>query len=200
MFEFLKRCDDIRIMDYHTLSELDDNHMISFYSNCGCERVDTPIEFSPEIQKIIDDNKTYDDQRIVNGKIYANHIEYQSYIQSIVSGSQPDEILDANKTVLKLSKIKLLFDYPFNNPVMFTIRADDELVGFTLSELVDKIIKHYDLLIKINYNYNFNTLKFDDTIHNNFHSPDTNDIRIGITGIQYNKKNDVWVVQYDNYV
>lgn len=184
IMDFSIKYKEIEQKDNQTKNQLNDKYNINFHSNCGCEFI-----------------KIKDDEIKIDNKIFYPHIEYERYIKCIKKDKKYCEIYKSDDIVLEISKIKLSFDYPFNNQIIVTITADDADIGFTRYELIDKIMKYYHLLLRIEYDYDFDFLIFnEDRGSNILKSCDMFDKEIGISGIQYDKNQDVWSVIYDNYI
>ncbi len=136
-----------------------------------------------------------------DGIEYVNQVNLE-YLNKIKRGEKV-MIYNENKIVYPCFKINLLFDYPMNDSVAFECESDDKK-GFTCKELLEKVLKYYRLIQTIHYNYNFDDGTFTESV--------TSDAKlfrccmgdylynINITGLQYKKETNQWVVNYDDYV
>jgi hypothetical protein len=101
--------------------------------------------------KTMDDYNNYDSDELFDDNIY--FITYEKFMQNNmkIDGlnlQNPDEI------VLESSYCNVLYSYPgFDDKTAFTIKADDEITGFTRKELALKVMQRYHLLCYLFQNY-----------------------------------------------
>jgi hypothetical protein len=108
-----------------------------------------------------------------------------------------------DKYVLPLSKIAVKYPHS-KNPITFTIMADDELRGFTVDELKEKLFAYYHMLLYMANHYDYRVNK---CVDGNGNVPiDAQLIKTpfgygpdGISGLVYNKLRDEWHVEKSNY-
>ena len=134
--------------------------------------------------------------------------EYMMYEDFIKNGMKIENLARADDLMLACSKCDICFDYPCKDSVIYTIRANDEIVGFTRKELALKVMQLY-CMMAFNYkNYDKTTAQ----ITNMESMPKNAPQRIfspindeeweenGMGGIRYNKEKDYWVCQCLHYI
>jgi len=115
----------------------------------------------------------------------------------------PDDI------VLKSSYCNILFDYPVNykEHTVFTVHANDEIVGFTRKELALKVMQRYHLMWYLckNYDVEKGMIVSDELakerkitiFESNFYTSDWTDN--GVVSLIYKKETDQWIVNCYEY-
>lgn len=185
----------IQELNKKTYGALEDYQEILFYVKY--EKEGTPFQIINNNGKLEDD---YNDILIKDNIKYYNYVEYPNYFIKIQNGTE-EPVMESEKIIFQASYIKLLFNYPILNEVIFTIRANDEEKGFTSKELINKVIKYYNLIIDINYNYDINKGKMDTNKGSDIFDWSWKEIfNNGITGLQYIKKRDLWEVRFSDYL
>ena len=135
--------------------------------------------------------------------------QYIRYDQFIQDGMNIPSLNGADDLVLACSRCNIHFDYPCFDNVTYTIRAEDEVVGFTRKELALKIMQLYCMMV-------FVCKKYDKTTGQLYQSepnpPKFSELMFGpvlgvsewedngIRGITYDKEKNHWVCLCVNYI
>ena len=127
------------------------------------------------------------------------------YFFTVRDGKDDIKVRNGEEVVLDTSYIRIAFQYPPTEKVIFRIEATDISKGFTRKELAYKILQHFHMLRSVGKNYNMEKGEFDMNNENNKSNPfrailsweyDDN----GISFLEYNKNEDVWNVEYRYYL
>lgn len=139
----------------------------------------------PDIES---DDETYDDD--------THGLLYEDFMKNEINLKGNDDI------VLKQSFILVHYDYPSYDRVTFTIKADNELIGFTRRELAVKCMKYFHLQLYLYQNYNMEKGEFDPLKGSGLFKPfylcDYTDN--GLSDLVYNKQKNYWVFTCMNYM
>lgn len=87
------------------------------------------------------------------------------------------------------------------NTVIFTVECSNREVGFTKKDLVDKVMKYFNLMKQVNNNFNIDSGQYD--IGNGskiFHGVRDYDYEIGVVNLEYHKDINTWEVCFDYYI
>jgi hypothetical protein len=166
---------------------------------------------NPLMNKIIEDSKKklqYDTTILDNSRIYFQAInptqsdEYNSIPIGHLNNNSVD-IMDPNAIVYPHKNMTVSFNYPTIDEVSFLVRTSNE-AGFTRKELVIALLKRYRFLKNANAHYNLDTGLWNTnqtegelfcTAMGNYEYDETS-----ITGLCYNKDDNVWVVEFSYYI
>ena len=172
--------------DAQTRERLNDKQFIRFNLGGQKECID---------QESDDENEESDSRYLM----YSDFIQNQMIIE---------QLNGADDLVLPLSECDICFDYPCYDSVVYTIRADDQIAGFTRKELALKIMRYYSMMIFVCRNYDPITGQLD---------KDDNETKLDkrifrpvlgyveweekeIRGITYNKEKEYWVCECVDYI
>jgi hypothetical protein len=126
---------------------------------------------------------------------HSSGVNYTAFIKNTYKLEDPDTL------VLPCSYIDIRYNYPcWKDPVTFTVRADDEIKGFTRLELMKKAMERYHLIYYLSVNYNFGKRIVDGRPSGLF-SPGFRDYETnGVQSLVYDEKRKYWIfscMEYD---
>lgn len=137
-----------------------------------------------------------------------NVLMYKTFVNNNMSVDNLG-LYGADDIVLKSSYCNLIFDYPsYNNKIVFTIHANDEIVGFTRKELALKAMQRFHLRWYLCENYDIEkgtivskelakerkTIMFDPTMYSDEYTEN------GLVCLIYNKELDQWTFHCYDYI
>lgn len=137
----------------------------------------------------------------VNGVNYINEVNYPDYFFQLRDGTTP-RLFRQGEIAFPTSNLNILFNYPIINDVTFKIYADNDEIGFTWEEVLNKIVKLYHMLRFIDRSYDFDTGAVGPNEGSklfNFVGVPEDTCAIGIIGLKYHRTPDAWEVLYNEY-
>jgi hypothetical protein len=162
------------------------------------------------MNKIVEDSKKklqYDTTILDNQRIYFQVNQTHSDVYNSISIGHLDndcaDIMDPDTIVYPHKNITVSFNYPTIDEVRFLIRTSNE-TGFTRKELITTLLKRYRFLRNANAHYNLDTGVWDTNqtegelfcaTMGNYEYDETS-----ITGLCYDKDDNVWVVEFSYYI
>lgn len=126
---------------------------------------------------------------------------YEDYVKNMNVDNL--NLLHENEIVLKSSYMNILFKSPnFNSETTFKIYADDEVEGFTMKEIVLKVMQKYHMLYFLYKHYDMEK----GIISNEIKSPcfrpvlyESDWLDNGLSHLCYDKKSNTWEFICANY-
>jgi len=172
--------------DEITVVGLQDNCILEFRLHDDCILEVPAFNYDMFINKIY--NEAYD-----NEEFGRNLVFYENFIKNM----SVEGLIYENEVVLKCSYINVHFRYPMlQSDVTFKIMADNELDGFTMKELVLKVMQRYHMLVFMWQNYDIKNGIINPTSRNCFKPLvyESDWTMNAVTGLKYNKTNNTWMV------
>ena len=168
-----------------------------------------PIEYTNyagvPIPPDVNENGSENEKTLIkkeNGIEYINQVNLE-YLTRTQNG-ETIKILYENDIVYPCESINILFDYPMMDAIMLKCQANEIEKGFTNKELIEKVLKYYRMIQKMHYYYNFDDGTFSSAKmvdQKLFHTCMGDYLYdINIVGLIYDKKTNVWTVEFDDYV
>lgn len=140
-------------------------------------------------------NKIYEEEDYDN--IGDNLVFYDNFVKTMdVNG-----LIYENEIILKCSYINVWFKYPMHDrDVTFKIMADNTIDGFTMKELVLKVMQRYHMLVFMWQNYDIKQGIINPGVKNCFQPfmYDCDWLMNGVVGLEYNKEKDIWMVMLND--